>query len=149
MPAAYRWARSSPGAVVHAKIVANHSSPFKVAGVRDLLERIAALDAAERVIPGRMKHVGGNPGPRLVDSGMVAGQSGRKYTILAGGTSIELFVVPADGRLTELERALAGFPEYSAVGNARRAAETEAATARAARLAEARHHHGSRRRSSR
>ena len=78
---------------MHAKIAANHSSPFKVVGVRVLLERIAALEAVARVIPGRMTHVGGNPGPRLVDSGMAAGQSGRKYTILAGGTSIELFVV--------------------------------------------------------
>jgi hypothetical protein len=132
------------GSAMHAKIAVNHSSPFKVAGVRDLLERIAALDPVERVIPGRMKHVGGNPGLRLVDSGMAAGQSGRKYTILAGGASIELFVVPADGRLAELERALAAFPEYRAVGNARRAAEAEAAAAHAARLADARHRHGPR-----
>jgi hypothetical protein len=129
---------------MHPKIAANHSSPFKVAGVRALLERIAALDCVERVIPGRMRHVGANSGLRLTDAGMAAGQSGRKYTILAAGTSIELFVVPAGGRLAELEAALAAFPEYSAVGNARRAREAGAAAARAARLAEARRHHGPR-----
>jgi hypothetical protein len=129
---------------MHPKIVANHSSPFKIAGVRDLLARIAALDCVERVIPGRMRHVGGNSGLRLADSGMAAGQSGRKYAILAQGTSIELFVVPADGRLADLEAEMARFPEYAAVGNARRANEAAAAAERAARLAEARRHHGPR-----
>jgi hypothetical protein len=129
---------------MHPKIVANHSSPFKVAGVRDLLERIAALESVARVIPGRMRRVGGNATLRLVDSGMAAGQSGRKYTILAQGTSIELFVVPVDGRLTELESAMAMQPEYAAVGNVRRAQEAAVAAERAERLAEARRHHGPR-----
>jgi hypothetical protein len=129
---------------MHPKIVATHSSPFKVDGVRDLLERIAALDCVARVIPGRMRHIGGNSRLRLADAGMPAGQSGRKYTVLSAGTSIELFVVPVDGRLDEVEAALATLPEYSATGNTRRAAEAAAAAARAARLAEARRHHGPR-----
>lgn len=129
---------------MHPKIVANHSSPFKITGVRALLERIATLECVERVIPGRMRQAGGNSGLRLTDSGMSAGQAGRKYIILAQGASIELFVVPAGGRLAELEAALAAFPEYNAVGNARRAREAAAAAARAARLAEARRHHGPR-----
>jgi len=131
---------------MHPKIVVNHSSPFKIAGVRDLLERIAVLDSVERVIPGRMRHVGGNSGLRLADSGMAAGQSGRKYQLLAQGTAIEVFVVPAASRLADLEAALATFPEYHAVGNSRRAAEARVAAERAARLAEARRHHGPRRR---
>lgn len=126
------------------KIVATHSSPFKVAGVRELLERIAALDSVTRVIPGRMRHVGGNSALRLADAGMAAGPSGRKYTIFSEGVSIELFIVPVDGRLGELEAVLAAQPEYHASGNVRRAAEAAAAAARAARLAEARRHHGPR-----
>src|SRR5262245_2229658 len=127
---------------MHPKVVANHSSPFKVVSVRELLERIAALDCVVRVIPGRMRHVGGNSGLRLTDAGMAAGRSGRKYTILAQGASIELFLVPAAGRLAELEAAMAALPEYSAVGNVRRAAAARAAAERAARLAAARRHHG-------
>lgn len=127
---------------MHPKIVANHHSPLKVAGVRELLERIAALDGVERVIPGRMARTGRGGGLRLADSGMPAGRSGRKYIVLAEGTSIELFVVPGDGRLAEVEAQLAAFPEYLRQGNARRADEAAAAAARAARLAEARRHHG-------
>lgn len=131
---------------MHPKIAATHHSPFKLAGVRDLLERIAALDGVARVIPGRMTRVGGGGGRlRLTDAGVPAGASGRKYTILAGGVALELFVVPVDGRLAEVERALSAFPEYVAQGNVRRTAETRAAAARAARLEEARRHHGPRR----
>jgi hypothetical protein len=122
----------------------NSVSPFKIAGVRDLLERIAALDCVERVIPGRMAHVGGGGGLRLTDSGMPAGKSGRKYTLLAHGTSMELFLVPGNGRQADLDVALRGFPEYVVVGNARRAAEEAAAEARAARIVAARAHHGPR-----
>lgn len=128
---------------MHPKIAATHHSPFKVAGVRELLERIAALAGVERVIPGRMARVtGASGGLRLTDPGMPAGQSGRKYTIIAQGTAIELFIVPGAGRLAEVERALAAFPEYLAQGNTRRAAEARAMAARATRLAEARRHHG-------
>jgi hypothetical protein len=130
---------------MHPKIATNHHSPLKVAGVRELLERVAALACVERVIPGRMERVAGAGGAlRLTDPGMPAGQSGRKYTIVAQGRAIELFVVPGDGRLAEVEQALAAFPEYLAQGNTRRAAAARAAAAREARLAEARRHHGPR-----
>jgi hypothetical protein len=131
---------------MHPKIATNHHSPFKIAGVRDLLERLATLDCVERVIPGRMAHVGGGGGLRLTDPGMPAGKSGRKYTLLARGTSMELFLVPAAGRQADLDAALRGFPEYVAQGNARRAAEATVAAERAARIAAARAHHGPRRR---
>jgi hypothetical protein len=127
------------------KIVMNHSSPFKVPGVRDLLERIAALESVERVIPGRMERASAGQGLRLTDAGIPAGQSGRKYTVLAHGIALELFLVPAGGGLAAMEAAVAALPEYVAQGNVRRRAEAEAAAARAARIAAARLHHGPRR----
>ena len=131
---------------MHPKIVATHSTPFRLPGVRDLLERIAALDGVDRVIPGRTSAVGSSGRLRLADSGMAAGRSGRKYTILVQGTALELFIVPAAGGLAEVEAQVRAFPEYVRQGTARRADEAEAAAARAARLAEARRHHGPRRR---
>ncbi len=71
---------------MHPKIVATHSTPFRLPGVRALLERLAALDGVERVIPGRIAPAGSSGRLRLADSGMVAGRSGRKYTVLAQGT---------------------------------------------------------------
>ena len=131
---------------MHDKIAATHHSPFKLPGVRALLERIAVLECVQRVIPGRMTKVGGPGALRLADSGMPAGQSGRKYTILVQGTALEVFIVPVDGRLAEMEAALAAFPERVRQGNARRADEARAAAARQARLAEARERYQSRRR---
>ena len=130
---------------MHPKIVVNHSTPFRLPGVRDLLERIAALDGVERVIPGRTAPIGSSGRLRLADSGMAAGRSGRKYTILVQGTALELFIVPAAGRLADVEAQVCALPEYVLQGSARRAVEAEAAAARAARLAEARRHHGPRR----
>ena len=114
---------------MHDKIATNHHSPFKLPGVRALLERIAILDCVQRVIPGRMSKVGGSGALRLADSGMLAGQSGRKYTILVQSTALEVFIVPVSGRLVEMETALPAFPEYARQGNARRADEARAAAA--------------------
>jgi hypothetical protein len=124
------------------KIVVNHSSPFKLAGVRALLERIAAFTAVARVIPGRMSRTGEGGPLRLTDAGIPAGPGGHKYIVFSQGTAVELFVVAVAGQQLAAQTAIAGLPEYTAQGNQRRQQVAAAADARAARLAAARLHHG-------